>query len=71
MYVVSDSKERATLIQCTTCGKIYEINRKVSIENLYVASSCPRCGCRIGLNCGHTIEDLYELSNVNVDPRYY
>ena len=71
MYVVSDGKERTTLIQCTNCGKVYEVSREVSIEKLYVASICPRCGCRIGLNCGQTIEDLYELSNINIDPRYF
>ena len=65
------TRREKTWIQCTECGEIYTIDRSVSIEKMYVASVCPRCGNKRGLNCGHNKDDLYLFMNVNLDYRYY
>ena len=68
--VIEDSKEY-TWLQCQTCGELYRIDRKISVEKLYVASICPRCGGRKGLNCGQSKECVYKFMNINIDPHYY
>ena len=60
-----------TWIQCQSCGNIYLINKKVSIERSIVKSVCPECDCPVGLNCGDSKEDIYYFMNPNVDSRYY
>ena len=63
--------KECTWIQCQSCGNIYLINKKVSIERSIVKSVCPRCNGNVGLNCGEKQEDIYYFMNPNVDNRYY
>ena len=63
-------KER-TWIQCQSCGHIYQVNKKVSIEKSIIESVCPECRGHVGLNCGDKEEDIYVYMNVNLDNRYY
>ena len=66
------TKEKGTYIQCQHCGAIYHIDRTVPIDKMYVASTCPECNeYGKGLNCGSNKDDLYELMDINSDPRYY
>jgi len=60
-----------TWIQCQSCGHLYLINKKVSIEKSIVKSICPRCRGHIGLNCGDKQEDIYVYINPNLDERYF
>lgn len=69
MYV--SEKEEGTYIQCTHCGAIYWIERKVPIDKLYVAAYCNECGNPKGLNLGDDADCIYELLDINIDPRYY
>ena len=63
--------KECTWIQCQSCGNIYLINNKVSIERSIVKSECPECYGHVGLNCGDKEEDIYVYMNVNLDNRYY
>ena len=62
--------KQSTFVQCQSCGNIYQIADKVSIEKSIIQSVCPRCGESIGLNCGDK-EDVYIYMNINLDERYY
>lgn len=66
----SNGKE-STWIQCQSCGNIYQIANKISIEKSIVNSMCPRCEGRVGLNCGDKEQDIYLYMNINLDNRYY
>ena len=63
--------EQGAFIQCQSCGNVYLIADKVSVEKSIVESVCPRCGGHIGLNCGDKEEDIYIYINPNLDERYY
>lgn len=63
--------KQSTWVQCQSCGKIYQIADKVSIEKSIIQSVCPRCGDYVGLNCGDKEEDVYIYMNLNLDERYY
>lgn len=63
--------KQSTFVQCQSCGNIYQIADKVSIEKSIIQSVCPRCGESIGLNCGDKEEDIYLYMNINLDERYY
>lgn len=63
--------KQSTWVQCQSCGNIYQIADKVSIEKSIIQSVCPRCGENIGLNCGDKEEDVYIYMNPNLDERYY
>lgn len=63
--------KQSTWVQCQSCGNIYQIADKVSIEKSIIQSVCPRCGENIGLNCGDKEEDVYIYMNINLDERYY
>jgi predicted nucleic acid-binding Zn-ribbon protein len=63
--------KQSTWVQCQSCGNIYQIADKVSIEKSIIQSVCPRCGGNIGLNCGDKEEDIYIYMNPNLDERYY
>lgn len=64
-------KKKDTWLQCSECGKIFQIPYSVSIEELYVTAECPRCDSTKGLNLGDKQEDIYLYENPNVDERYY
>lgn len=63
--------KQSTWVQCQSCGEIYQIADKVSIEKSIIQSVCQRCGKCVGLNCGDKEEDIYMYMNPNVDKRYY
>ena len=63
--------KQSTLVQCQSCGEIYQIANKISIEKSIIQSVCPMCGTCVGLNCGDKEEDIYMYMNPNVDKRYY
>ena len=63
-------KER-TWIQCRSCGNVYQINKKVSIEKSIVEVVCPRCHYNKGLNCGYSEMDVLELKDYYLDERYF
>ena len=66
-----NTKESKTWIQCQNCGHVYDTDRHISVEDLFVTAFCPRCNHNRALNCG---EDFYEISlyaNRNLDARYY
>ena len=60
-----------TYIQCQTCGHIYIVEDKITIEDCMVHMECPKCGGGVGLNCGNDELDMYEFINVNIEQRYY
>lgn len=63
-------KER-TWLQCTNCGCIHIVERKISMETSIVNSYCERCGNRRALNCGYSEMDLMELQDPYLDSRYF
>lgn len=60
-----------TYIQCRSCGNIYQVNYKISIDKTIVPLVCPRCGHNRGLNCGYSDLDIMELKDVCLDERYF
>ena len=64
-------EKESTWVQCQSCGHIYQIQRKISIEESMIESVCPKCRGNVGLNCGDAQEDIYYFMNPNVDERYY
>ena len=62
---------KCTYVQCQTCGKIFQVPYQVDIDKLYITAECSNCGEATGLNLGGNEEEVYELYNVNVDPRLY
>ena len=67
----TDGKKKQTWIQCTECGRIYQISRQFPEDELYVVAYCTECECRIGLNLGCDENDVYYFYNNSMDPRYY
>ena len=65
------NSEDRTYLQCTNCGEIYQIDRKISMEKIYVNSYCPYCNHTRALNCGQDKADLYIYSDPVLDKRYY
>ena len=58
--------------QCQNCGNISKtLVHEYSVEDIYIDEyECPRCGYKVGLNCGENKSDIYLYVNPNVDPRY-
>lgn len=67
----ADGKKKKTFVQCTNCGKIYQISHSVDVEKLYITAYCQECESRIAINLGDNISDIYKYYNVNLDDRYY
>ena len=65
------AEKEKTWLQCTNCGHIYIVERKIPIEKSIVASYCKRCGHGRALNCGYSEDDLSELKDSFLDERYY
>lgn len=59
------------LVQCSKCGEIHETQQFFLNDDTYVDDICPKCGNNRGLFVGNNISDMYELYDVNVDPRFY
>lgn len=64
-------EENKIFVQCQNCGRVFYIDKNVSVEELFVKAVCPQCGEQKALNCGNSIEDIYEFMNINLDIRYY
>lgn len=59
---------------CQQCGKMHQISDKYKPkeDNIYVELWCDKCKEYVQmLDCGDDINAIYEVYNLNVDPRYY
>lgn len=66
-----DGRKPKTWVQCTGCGKIYQIPQRVSTDRLYVMTNCSRCGVTKALNLGDNKDDIYYFYDINLDNRCY
>ena len=66
-----DTKEIKTWVQCRNCGHVYDINRRVSIEDLFVTAFCPRCNHNKALNCGESLSDVSLYVDRTLDEKYF
>jgi transcription elongation factor Elf1 len=66
-----ESEKSRTWLQCTNCGSIHIVERKIPMERSIVNSYCERCGYNRALNCGYSEDDLLELRDYFLDLRYY
>lgn len=64
-------KKDGSYVQCLNCGKIYIIERNISIDISIVKSECPRCHYGRGLNCGNDKDEIYYFYDSSLDERYY
>ena len=64
--------EDRTFLQCTNCGKIYEVEGKWSADDLYIDNYCSCCGHnnRMLIVCDD-IDDIYKYYDNTLDERYY
>ena len=67
----ADGKKKKTFVQCTNCGKIYQISHSVDVEELYVTAYCKECESRMAINLGDKEEDIYLYMNPNLDERFF
>ena len=67
---MSTEKER-TWLQCTNCGHIHIVDRKIPMEISIVNSYCKNCGYGRALNCGYSEEDSSLLQDQFLDERYF
>lgn len=66
------NKERErTWLQCTNCGHIHIVERKIPIEKAIVRSYCQKCENERALNCGHSEDDVVELQDYFLSERYF
>ena len=65
------TKESKAWVQCRNCGHVYDIDRRVSIEDLFVTAFCPRCNHNKALNCGENKYEIPLYADRNLDRRYY
>lgn len=63
--------KKTNYMQCQNCGKIFRIDKEVSIEELIVNAECPECGYTRALNCGDNEDDIILYANINLDKRYF
>lgn len=66
------SQGKGWIFQCQSCGALHKLKIEYDIESdLYIKMECPRCRDETNhLWCGLE-DDIYQLYNVNLDPRYY
>ena len=64
-------KGEQTYLQCCHCGEIYTVERKMSIEKLYINSYCPNCEHEKAINLGSDPNDIYLFYDVTLDERYF
>ena len=67
---MSTEKER-TFVQCTKCGHILIVERRISMERSIIKSHCENCGYDKALNCGYSEDDVAELCDPYLDCRYF
>ena len=68
------SGSRVQWVQCQACGNLQEADIEgYTIEDEdYIMVKCKKCHqIAAHLLCGNKIEDVYQLYNLNMDPRYY
>ena len=70
MLCVNTEKD-TTYVQCTNCGHVHIVERKIPMERSIVNSYCEKCGHRRALNCGYSEMDLIELRDPYLDERYF
>ena len=66
-----DTKEIKTWVQCRNCGHVYEIDRRISIEDLFVTAFCPSCNHNKALNCGESLSDVSLYVDRTLDEKYF
>lgn len=66
-----NAEKDRTWLQCTNCGHIHIVERKIPMERAIVRSYCERCGYERALNCGYSEDDLVELQDYFLNERYY
>jgi transcription elongation factor Elf1 len=66
-----DAKKERTWLQCTNCGHIHIVERKIPMERSIVNSYCERCGHGRALNCGYSEDDVAELQDYFLRAEYY
>jgi transcription elongation factor Elf1 len=65
------AEKEKTWLQCTNCGHIHIVERKIPIEKVIINSHCERCGHGKALNCGYSEDDSDYLRDHFLDSRYY
>lgn len=60
-----------TWLQCTNCGCMHIVERKIPISKAIVNSYCEKCGNEKALNCGYDEMDAMELKDPYLDCRYF
>ena len=65
------TERERTWLQCTNCGHIHIVERKIPFEVTIVRSYCKLCENDRALNCGHSEDDVELLRDVFLDYRYY
>ncbi len=66
-----DVKKERTWLQCTNCGHIHIVERKIPMSRSIVDSYCERCENERALNCGYSEDDADILRDYFLDERYY
>jgi hypothetical protein len=66
-----DAGKERTWLQCTNCGHIHIVERKIPMQISVVNSYCNRCRYNKALNCGYSEDDADELRDYFLDERYY
>ena len=62
------------IFQCNCCGSIHKASSKYKPkgDEIYRRLWCDKCGeYTWQLYCGDNEDDLYELYDINIDPRIY
>ena len=66
------SHGESTYLQCQCCGHIVQVNKRISIEEIYTKEYCKNCDeVQTMLNLGDDLSDRYLYGNPNYDERYY
>ena len=65
------NEKEKTWLQCTNCGRMHIVERKISMVRSVVNSYCERCGHNRALNCGYNEDDANLLQDTFLDERYF
>ena len=60
-----------TFVQCTNCGHIHIVERKIPMSRSIINLYCKECGNGRALNCGYSEDDVVELKDYFLDSRYF
>ena len=66
-----NAEKDRTWLQCTNCGRIHIVERKIPMEKSIINLYCDKCGNGRALNCGYSEMDLMELKDPYLDWRYF